>query len=95
MATRAYRHFDTTAPTVTNCRQCRQTIIRGLAEGIPARVDPNPLPGIAGEQAALDAGRLTFTLTRSGLVQRDAIRRTDPNLTGPVLAAHDCPRRNA
>jgi hypothetical protein len=89
------RHLETTAPLVHTCRRCDRPVIYGLAEGIPARVDPAPLAGPLAEALAVVAGRQTYTLTRTGLVQRDAGRRSDPSLTGPVLAAHHCPRRDA
>lgn len=94
MASRAYRCFDTTNPVVTACGRCRQPLIHGLAEGIHARTDPAPLTGPEAEHDAIRNGRLTYTLTRTGLVYRDPTRRTDPTLTGPVLADHNCPRRN-
>lgn len=94
MTIRAFRHLETTQAFVHTCPRCRATILYGLAEGIPARVDPEPVDQ-PGEIAAVVAGRQTYTLTRGGLVQRDAGRRSDPSLTGPVLAAHDCLRRTA
>lgn len=94
MSLRAFRHLETTTPAVHPCRHCRRPVIAGLAEGLPARTDPAPLDPAA-EALAVAAGRVTFTLQRAGLVQRDASRRADPTLTGPILAAHDCPRRPA
>jgi hypothetical protein len=91
MTVRAFRHLETTTPLVHTCRRCDRPVIYGLAEGVPARCDPTPINTV-GEIAAVMAGRRTYTLQRTGLVERDALRRSDPNLTGPVLAEHDCPR---
>ncbi|AGL13858.1 hypothetical protein [Actinoplanes sp. N902-109] len=87
---RAHVHLETTAPTVTLCARCRRTVIVGLAEGIPARVDPTPIAPAA-EAALAAAGRQTYTLRRTGLIQRDASRRADRSLASPVLAQHQCP----
>jgi hypothetical protein len=95
MTIRVHRFLETTAPLVHTCRRCERPVIYGLAEGLPARVDPAPLDGPLAEALAVVAGRETYTLTRIGLVQRDAVRRSDPSLTGPVVAQHDCPRRNS
>lgn len=89
---RAFVHLETTAPYVQTCRRCRRTILYGLAEGIPARVDVTPIDGRT-EAACIAVGRPTFTLRRTGLVQRDDSRRCDPNLASPVLAEHACPPR--
>jgi hypothetical protein len=88
------QHLTTTPATVQTCPRCHRPVLYGLAEGLPARVDIQPLTP-AGERHALRAGRWTYTLTRTGLVHRDADRRADPTLAQPVLAAHDCPRRSA
>ncbi|WP_203843577.1 hypothetical protein [Winogradskya humida] len=87
---RGFVHLETTAPYVQTCPRCRRSILYGLAEGIAARVDVVPISGTQ-EAAAAAAGIQTFTLRRTGLVQRDAIRRTDPALASPVLAEHRCP----
>jgi len=93
MTIRAHRHFETTVATVDTCRRCGRPVLFGLAEGQAVRTDPLPLTA-DGEAQALTAGRLTFTLARAGLVYRDQSRRTDPRLSTPVVAEHDCPRRN-
>lgn len=92
MTIRALRHLETTAPIVISCSGCLGPVIYGLAEGVAARVDAAPLRTPADEARAITAGRQTYTLRRSGLIHRDAVRRTDPTLAGPVLAEHDCPR---
>jgi hypothetical protein len=94
MTIRAFRHLETTTPVVLACHGCGAPVVYGLAEGIPARTDPAPLTPWQ-EIRAVVAGRQTYTLTRAGLVQRDAGRRADPGLTGPVLAEHRCDGRAA
>jgi hypothetical protein len=94
MTIRTHRHFETTRVHIHACAHCHATVIYGLAEGIPARVDPHPVDAHV-ELRALTAGRGTYTLTRTGLVHRDACRRRDPALAAPVLAEHDCPMRRS
>jgi hypothetical protein len=86
------RHFETTPAFVHTCGQCRATVLYGLAEGIPARVDPAPIAPAA-EAWVLAAGRWTYTLRRTGLIHRDDDRRRDPGLASPILATHACSRR--
>lgn len=90
MTLRATRHLETTVPVVISCSRCLGPVIYGIAEGIPARADAAPLTSLQ-EIGAVLAGRQTYTLQRAGLVQRDADRRSDPGLAGPVLAEHTCP----
>ncbi|WP_329013132.1 hypothetical protein OG271_03855 [Micromonospora rifamycinica] len=71
--------------------RCGATVLTGNAEGLHARVDLVPL-NRAGEIAALLAGLQTYTLTRGGLVHRDAGRIAGTALAGPVLAEHACHR---
>lgn len=94
MIIRAFRHFETTPPLVHRCRRCAQPVIYGLAEGVPARTDVHPIDAAA-EVAAVAAGRQTYTLTRLGLVHRDAYRRCDPALASPVVVDHECPQRRS
>lgn len=86
------RHFETTRVYIHACATCRATVLYGLAEGIPARVDPQPIAPAA-EAWAIAAGRWTFTLRRSGLIHRDEDRRRDPALAQPILAQHRCTGR--
>jgi hypothetical protein len=86
------RHFDTTPPAVRACPVCQRPLLHGLAEGLLARADPVPVDPAA-ERQALDAGRWTYTLRRTGLIHRDPDRRADPTLAAPVVAAHACPGR--
>ena len=95
MTIRAFRHLETTSPVVHICPRCHRSIVYGLAEGIPARVDPAPVDTLRDEPWLVLAGRQTYTLTRTGLVHRDAGRRADPDLTGPVLPEHHCDPRKA
>jgi hypothetical protein len=93
--TRRIGHSLETSPAIAKpCPRCRRPLLTGLAEGIHAYVDITPLTP-AGEIAAVLAGRQTYTLRRTGLIQRDAYRRADPALASPVLAQHDCLRRTA
>jgi hypothetical protein len=92
MTVRAHKHFETTPPAVVTCWRCGRPTIYGLAEGLIARADPAPIDQ-TGEIRAVIAGRATYTLRRTGLIQRDAGRRGDDTLAAPVLAAHDCPAR--
>jgi hypothetical protein len=89
---RAFRHLETTVATVHTCQRCRTPVLFGLAEGLPARAEFRPLDTLRDEPRVVLAGLQTYTLTRTGLVHRDAGRRSDPTLTGPVLAEHDCRR---
>lgn len=72
--------------------RCGTPVLTGIAEGLLARVDLTPL-NRAGEIRALIAGLQTYTLTRTGLVHRDACRIAGTALTGPVLAEHACHHR--
>ncbi|NBE80336.1 hypothetical protein [Micromonospora rubida] len=72
--------------------RCGATVLTGHAEGLRARVDLVPL-NRAGEIHVLCAGLNTYTLTRDGLVHRDAGRIAGTALTGPVLAEHACHRQ--
>jgi hypothetical protein len=94
MTIRAFRYFETTAPAVVTCWRCSKPTVYGLAEGVIARADITPISG-AQEAAAIRAGLQTYTLRRTGLVQRDAYRRSDPALASPVLATHVCPNRRS
>jgi hypothetical protein len=82
-------HFETKPATVATCLRCAAVILSGLVEGIRARVDMTPL-STSGELAALLANRWTYTLTRVGLVYRDASRIRDPKLRVLILADHRC-----
>src|SRR5262245_32367511 len=73
------------------CPRCRRVTLTGIAEGLHTRVDPTPL-NPAAELQALLASRRTYTLTRAGLVERDAGRIAGNSLTGPVLPTHHCRR---
>ena len=83
----------TTAVKVTTHPRCGAAVLTGNAEGVFARVELVPL-NRAGEIHALCAGLQTYTLTRLGLVHRDACRIAGTALrdAGPVLAEHSCHR---
>ncbi|MEU5946288.1 hypothetical protein ABZ793_12090 [Micromonospora sp. NPDC047465] len=84
----------TTAIKVTTHPRCGAPVLTGHAEGLLARVDLIPL-NRAGEIHALVAGLQTYTLTRLGLIHRDAGRIAGTALrdAGPVLAEHRCWRQ--
>jgi hypothetical protein len=82
-------HLITTPATGQACRHCHTPVLAGLAEGLHTRVDLTPL-NPADEVAALLTGRWTYTLTRTGLIHRDATRIAGDTLTGPILADHKC-----
>jgi hypothetical protein len=90
MSIRAFEHLETTSPVVTTCHRCGSTVLRGLAEGLRALADITPI-STATETEHLAAGRATYTLRRTGLIHRDPVRRGDPALAAPILAAHRCP----
>lgn len=71
------------------CPRCHQLTLTGIAEGLSARVDLAPI-NPAGEIAELLAGRWTYTLSRTGLVHRDAHRIAAGTLRGPTLTTHRC-----
>lgn len=81
----------TTSVTAAIHPRCGATVLTGHAEGLLARVDLTPL-NRGGEIHALCAGLQTYTLTRTGLVHRDATRIAGGSLDGPVLAEHRCHR---
>lgn len=87
-------HLATTAVTGTIHAMCGAPVLVGLAEGLTARVDLTPL-NRAGEIVALIVGLQTYTLTRAGLVHRDARRIAGTSLrhAGPVLSEHRCGRQ--
>lgn len=81
----------TTATLAAIHPRCGTAVLEGWAEGLFARVDLTPL-NRHGEIAALLASLQTYTLTRIGLVHRDATRIAGATLAGPVLAEHQCHR---
>lgn len=84
-------HLITTEVTGGIHPRCGTPVLTGNAEGVFARVDLTPL-NRAGEIAALVEQLQTYTLTRLGLVHRDACRIAGTALQGPVLAEHSCHR---
>jgi len=83
----------TTTVKVDTHLRCGAPVLTGHAEGLLARVDLAPL-NRDGEIHALCAGLQTYTLSRTGLVHRDATRIAGDTLAdmGPVLAEHRCHR---
>lgn len=81
----------TTATLAATHPRCGAAVLEGWAEGLFARVDLTPL-NRTGEIHAICAGVETYTLTRIGLVHRDAHRIAGGSVAGPVLAEHRCHR---
>lgn len=83
----------TTTVKVSEHLRCGAPVLTGHAEGLLARVDLTPL-NRAGEIHTLVAGLQTYTLSRTGLVHRDADRIGGDSLAdlGPVLPEHRCHR---
>lgn len=74
------------------CPRCGAPILRGLAEGYPARVDVRPV-GRGAEIGALMTGRESFALCRSGeLVTRDPSRIRGGLVGTGIFLGHRCPR---
>lgn len=85
-------HLATTPARETTCPRCGAAMLIGLAEGLTAKVDIDPLPDRLAEIAALLANKSTYTrLGNKELVHRDAGRITDPKLQGHIHAEHRCP----
>lgn len=82
-------YLITTPVKGATCSRCDQLVLTGIAEGLSARVDMTPL-NATGEIAALLAGQWTYTLTRTGLIHRDATRIAANTIHGPILATHRC-----
>jgi len=86
-------HFVSTAAELSACTTCGMPILRALDEGLPARVDLVPLPGLPAEIAAIACSRRTYTRLRNGqLAYRDETRLSDPHMASPVHAEHTCRR---
>jgi hypothetical protein len=83
-------HLITTIPAPSICCRCRAITLTGVAEGWLARVDLTPLSP-PGEIGAVLAGLTVWTLTRTGLVERNSDRRDHP--AGPRLPDHRCGRQ--
>ncbi len=89
--TQRHQHLITTTAEPSTCPRCRQPILFALDEGLPARVDVQPIAQ-ADEPAVLLSGRWTYTRLRLGdLAHRDA-DRIRGNPPGPIHAQHHCRR---
>jgi hypothetical protein len=85
-------HLISTPATAQTCPRCGAPILTALDEGIPARVDQDPVDN-AGEISAILDGRWTFVLTQfRHLVHRDAHRITAGKPRGTIHAEHHCTR---
>lgn len=80
-------HFVTTRPRPALCK-CGRPVLRGLAEGWPARVDPVGLP--RHQQIAATLHRIPlYWITWSGLWLLDAYRAREAD-RWPVAPEHHC-----
>jgi hypothetical protein len=86
-----FRHFVTTWPRKNTCPKCQRTVLDGIAEGFPYRVDPIPLD-LTAEITAELAGRRTYWTTAGHIVCRtfDNITVETPDTRPPVFATHHC-----
>ncbi|MEV6526871.1 hypothetical protein AB0M43_33565 [Longispora sp. NPDC051575] len=80
-------HLISTRVLAGQCPRCRTLVLTGIAEGVPAHVDPHPVAP-AGELTAVVQGRATYTVKQGELVRRDALRVR--SLRGPVVVDHRC-----
>lgn len=80
-----------TTPAIPAIHHCGAVILAGVAEGLPARVDPTPLNSV-GHTAAIIAGHHIYRLTKSGLVEIDVDRINSRTIHGPLLPSHQCDR---
>lgn len=80
------QHLISTEATPVICPTCQELILTGLCEGLRAKVDPFPADP-ATETVALLAGRWTYTLTLTRILER----RVGLTRAGrPVLIEHRC-----
>jgi hypothetical protein len=84
-------HFTSTRATPNHCPRCQAPTLTALDEGIPATVNPTPLPDRQAEITALLQGLHTYTLTSNAqLIHRDTTRITANTLHGTIHAQHKC-----
>lgn len=88
---RFFRHFDTTIPKVRPCRFCGVWLAAGIAEGMHVAVDLVALDQVQAILATFAHVRL-YALTRTGLVELDHHRLTDPKFGRP-FPGHRCGTR--
>lgn len=80
-------HLVSTPATPSTCPRCRAATLTGLAEGLIAHADTQPISHT--DEAALQAaGHTTYALIAGELVHRDDTR-TSP--TEQLHAEHHCP----
>jgi hypothetical protein len=85
------QHLITTRARTTTCPGCAAPILTAIDAGLPAHVNPTPIPPQQ-EATILLTGAWTYTHTTAGhLIHRhpDHIRTGQP--TGPIHATHKCP----
>ena len=74
------------------CRRCRRTVLDGVDQGLPYRVDPAPL-NIIGELVALASGRSSYRrVAQVFMVRREQWNIATDVVKGRplVLADHSC-----
>lgn len=81
-------HFITTAPSLTTCIHCSQTMLAATVGGLDRHVDTATLTEV-GELQALLAGRPTYDLAGERLIRRTVERIRDGDRAA-VLAEHNC-----
>lgn len=84
---RFFRHFDTTIPKIQPCA-CGVWLAAGISEGIHVKIDIVALDRAQAVLATIARVRL-YALTRTGLVELDQYRLTDPKFGRPY-PVHRC-----
>lgn len=86
-----HRYFVTTWPRRNTCPKCHRTVLDGISEGFPYRIDPIPLDLTAEIQAEL-GGRRTYWTTAGHITPRtfENITTETPTTRPPVYATHTC-----
>lgn len=85
------RHLISRGPSVRDCQRCGCTVLAGIDEGIPYRVDTVPLNATGELTARLD-GRTPYAFIAQQCTYRDISRMGTDAKYGrpPVLATHRC-----
>lgn len=78
---RFHRHLDTTIPVVKPCSVCGVWLAAGISEGLHTACDLTALD-VTQQVLATFAGVRLYAITRTGLVELDRYRLTDPKFGG-------------
>lgn len=84
---RFFRHFDTTIPKIQPC-VCGVWLAAGISEGVHVKIDIVALDPVQAVMATIAQVRL-YAITRTGLVELDRYRLTDPKFGRPY-PVHRC-----